>query len=216
MRALGRLVLTGSGVWWPLLGRWWPSRPANGFRGETGVCISSCQSILYACWRLTVGAWVSTGLRRNTAAMLELRCCCWPRDSALVSNGRLTGRGFQPVRGRLVTEALGRELRRFAGVSVDLRVSWPGVEDLPLCPAQSYIIPHDSAIPPSASHPCPRGLCYSPLSHTPHNTLSALSQARCLLLEPCRAHNVCAAWPSLAPSSVLPPSLPRAQKAPGV
>ena len=28
------------------------------------------------CWVLTVGAVVSTGLRRNTAAMLELRCCC--------------------------------------------------------------------------------------------------------------------------------------------
>jgi hypothetical protein len=39
-RALGRLVLTGSGVWRPWSERCWPSRPANWFRGETAPWVS--------------------------------------------------------------------------------------------------------------------------------------------------------------------------------
>lgn len=64
------------------------------------------------------------GLRRNTAAMLELRCCCrgmrygcfrWWRT-------RVSEQARLPVRGRLVTEELGRDCVVLPwACSVDLR-----------------------------------------------------------------------------------------------
>jgi hypothetical protein len=67
---------------------------------------------------------------------------------------------------------------------------------------------------PSTPARCPLGLSYSPLSYAPRTLKRIPTGIPPSLSQTCRARNVCAAWPSLAPPSALPRSSPRAQNVP--
>ena len=172
---------------------------------------------------------LSTGLRRNTAAMRELRCCCrgmrygcfrwWRRSAARPACKRAASYGG--ARTGVASFCLGFAFGRPPRARARLETETCCLLKICLC---CFKLHHPSRPPyprhtPTSSSfsfaPRPKGLSiHSPLTQAPRCNQRALSLSLPKPhLQACRAHNVCAAWP---PSLALPLSLPRAQKARGV